>query len=49
MNGVKILYIRMQASEYVPNATTIKAIDDVLNGKTFKVSSTDDLFKQILG
>lgn len=49
MNGVKILQNRTQASEDVPNATTVKAIDDVRNGKTFKASSTDDLFKQILG
>ena len=49
MNGVKILSNRVQASEDVPNATTVKAIEDVRSGKTFKASSTDDLFKQILG
>ena len=49
MNGVNILHPRTQASKDVPNATTIKAIDDVRNGKTFSASSTDDLFKQILG
>lgn len=33
----------------MPNDTTVKAIEDVRKGKTFKASSTDDLFKQILG
>ena len=49
MNGVKILQNRTRTSEDVPNATTIKAIDDVRKGKTFRAFSTDDLFKQILG
>ena len=49
MNGVRILNNQGQVSEDVPNAITVKAIDDVRNGKTFKASSTDDLFKQILG
>ena len=49
MNGVRILNSREQVSEDIPNATTVKAIEDVRNGKTFKASSTDDLFKQILG
>lgn len=49
MNGVKILTNRAQTSKDVPNATTIKAIEDVRNGKTFSAASTDDLFNQILG
>lgn len=46
MNGVRILNSRGQVSENIPNATTVKAIEDVRNGKTFKASSTDDLFKK---
>lgn len=49
MNGVKILNSHSKSSEDIPNATTAKAIDNVRNGKTFSASSTDDLFKQILG
>ena len=49
MNGVKILKNQVPVSKNVPNATTLKAIDDVRKGKTFSASSTDDLFKQILG
>lgn len=32
----------------VPNATTIKAINDVKAGRTFKASSVDDLLKNCL-
>lgn len=45
---IKKLSNRTQVSEDVPNATTVKAIEDVRSGKIFKASSTDDLFKQIL-
>ena len=49
MDGVKVLNNRVRATEDVPNSTTAKAIEDVRKGKTFSASSTDDLFKQILG
>ena len=32
----------------VPNKTTLKAINDVKTGKTFKASSVDDLLSQCL-
>lgn len=32
-----------------PNKTTLKAIDDVKAGKTYKASSVDDLLSQCLG
>ena len=37
------------SSETELNATTIKAIEDVKAGKTYKASSVDDLLTQCLG
>lgn len=33
--------------ESEPNSATIKAIDDVEKGKTFKVKNSKDLFKEL--
>lgn len=49
MDGVHIQTSKSAKSISKPNATTMKAINEVREGKTFKASSTDDLFKQILG
>lgn len=49
IDGVKILKSSETCSEEnAPNATTRKAIYDVRCGNTFKASSTEDLFQQIL-
>ena len=50
IEGVAILPQKRQSSVAVdtPNATTVKAIKDVRNGKTFKASSVDDLLTQCL-
>lgn len=34
---------------YEPNETTIRAIEEVKAGKTFKAASAEDLINQILG
>ncbi len=38
----------LESKKAQPNATTIKAIEDVRAGKTFKASSVDDLLNQCL-
>lgn len=40
---------RKKTFEEEPNATTLRAIEDVRAGKTYKAASTEDLIKQILG
>lgn len=50
IDGVVILPQRRSKSKTadVPNATTLKAIKDVKEGRTFKASSVDDLMHQCL-
>lgn len=50
IEGVAIVPQRRRTiASDVPNATTIKAINDVKAGRTFKASSVDDLLNQCLG
>lgn len=49
IEGVVVLpQKKRSATTDVPNATTLKAIKDVKDGKTFKASSVDDLLTQCL-
>ena len=49
IEGVVVLPQRKKGIKTeTPNATTLKAIKDVKEGKTFKASSVDDLLTQCL-
>lgn len=49
IDGVVILPQRKKVTATnVPNATTLKAINDVKAGRTFKATSVDDLLNQCL-
>ena len=48
IKGVAAVRVANQTKTRELNATTIKAIEDVRAGKTFKASSVDDLLNQCL-
>ncbi len=48
IRGVASVRVANPSKAEVPNKTTIKAINDVKAGKTFKASSVDDLLSQCL-
>lgn len=50
IDGVQVLrQSHAKQVENVPNETTKRAIEAARRGETYKASSTEDLFKQILG
>ena len=46
---VKKIRVVSRSDEYVPNAETLKAIQDVKEGRVYHAKNTEDLFQQILG
>ena len=48
IRGVASVRVANSSKTEIPNKTTIKAINDVRAGKTFKASSVDDLLSQCL-
>ena len=48
IRGVASVRVANPSKTEIPNKTTIKAINDVKAGKTFKASSVDDLLTQCL-
>ena len=46
---VKKIHIVSRSDEYVPNAETLEAIQDVKEGRVYHAKNTEDLFQQILG
>ena len=48
IRGVASVRVAKSSKAETPNKTTIKAINDVRAGKTFKASSVDDLLSQCL-
>lgn len=40
-------FVKMEEPEKKPNAETIQAIEDVENGRTFRVKNSKELFKDL--
>ena len=49
LQRIKSIKFVQSKEEYVPNAETLAAVDDIKRGKVYHAKNTDDLFKQILG
>ena len=49
MLQIKNIRIVSRSDEFVPDDETLKAAQDVKDGKVFHAKNTDDLFQQILG
>ena len=49
LQRIKSIKLVQPKDEFVPNAETMTAIDDIKRGKVYHAKNTDDLFKQILG
>ena len=49
MRKVQSIKIVEDSAEYVPNAETLEAVEDVKRGKVYHAKNTEDLFDQILG